>query len=129
MTEKNKNETLEERIRRAKARGTLLSPKEQQDADKQRSTLAAIARGMRIGFEFVGGIVVGIVLGLVLDDWLGTQPFMLTLCLFLGFGAGMMNIYRLINNMDATIGLNRTEFSVDSKDNKPEAKKDSSESE
>ena len=129
MTEKDNNQSLEERIKQAKSRGGILTPEEQEQADQKRKGFAAIARGMRIGLEFVGGIVVGIVLGLVLDDWLETEPLMLICGLFLGFGAGMMNIYRLINNMDATIGLNRTKFSVDSKDNKSEAKKDSPESE
>jgi len=66
-----------------------------------------LAYGMRIGVEFVSGTVVGLLIGWGLDAWLGTTPWFLLLFVILGFGAGVMNVYRVINNLDEGIGINR----------------------
>lgn len=123
IDQQKSDEDLLARIAEAKKRHSIMTPAEQEKSEERAKGFTAIAKGMRIGLEFVGGIVVGIGAGILLDKWLDTSPFMLIIFLFLGFGAGMMNIYRLINNMDATIGLNRDEFSVDSKGEKQEAVK------
>ncbi len=68
---------------------------------------AGLAYGMRIGVEFISGTVVGLLIGWGLDAWLGTTPWFLLLFVILGFGAGVMNVYRVINNLDEGIGINR----------------------
>lgn len=51
--------------------------------------------GFRAGVEVVSALVVGVGLGLVLDRWLGTWPWLFLLCFVLGSAAGVLNVYRL----------------------------------
>lgn len=74
------------------------------NTQKSKSSLSGIARGMQVGVEFAGGPVFGIVLGIFIDKWLETTPTFTIILLFLGFGAGILNVYRLINNLDPSIG-------------------------
>lgn len=53
--------------------------------------------GFRAGVEVVSALVVGVGLGLVLDRWLGTWPWLFLVCFVLGSAAGVMNVYRLFN--------------------------------
>lgn len=50
---------------------------------------------MRLATELFAGIAVGGFLGYYLDEWLGSSPFGLIICFFLGAGAGFRNILRI----------------------------------
>lgn len=50
--------------------------------------------GIQVGIELVAGVAGGCLLGWALDRWLGTAPFLLIVCFFLGAAAGMLNAYR-----------------------------------
>ena len=49
---------------------------------------------MRLGADFVAGIVVGAALGWGIDRLFGTSPWGLIVFLFLGFGAGILSLLR-----------------------------------
>ncbi len=51
--------------------------------------------GFRVLSEFVGGVVVGALIGWQLDLWLKTKPIMLIVFLALGTAAGFWNVYRI----------------------------------
>jgi len=51
--------------------------------------------GFRAGVEVVSALVVGVGLGLALDWWLGTKPWLFLVFFLLGSAAGVMNVYRL----------------------------------
>jgi ATP synthase protein I len=65
------------------------------------------ARGRAYGeaFKIVADLVVGVVvgggIGWVLDRQLGTRPWLLVVCLILGFAAGMSNVLRTARRMQA----------------------------
>ena len=50
--------------------------------------------GMRIAVELVVAVLVGTGIGIALDKWLGTQPWLLILFFLLGCGAAFRNVYR-----------------------------------
>ena len=54
----------------------------------------AMAKGLRISAELIGGVVVGGGLGWLLDKWLGTFPWLFIVFFLLGSAAGMLNIVR-----------------------------------
>ncbi len=66
-----------------------------------------LAYGMRIGLEFMSGTVVGLGIGWGLDRFFDTSPWCLLVFTVLGFFAGMMNVFRDINRLDNSIGVNR----------------------
>ena len=61
----------------------------------------AMGVGFRIAVEIVAGLAVGVALGLTLDHWLGTKPWLFIVCFFLGAGASMMNVIRAGRQIEA----------------------------
>jgi len=55
---------------------------------------SAFARGFRLSTELVAGVVVGAMIGWLLDRWLGISPWGLIVFLLLGFAAGVLNVMR-----------------------------------
>lgn len=53
--------------------------------------------GLRAGVEVVSALIVGVGLGLMLDRWLGTWPWLFLVMFLLGATAGVLNVYRLFN--------------------------------
>ena len=64
----------------------------------------ALSLGLRIGLELVVAVAVGLGVGWAFDRWLGTRPWGLLLFLFLGIGAGMLNVYRAVSGMGMAMG-------------------------
>ena len=59
------------------------------------------------GAELVVTIGAGVFIGLVLDGWLDTKPLFLIIFLLGGVAAGFMNIYRLTQDFDSSVGFSR----------------------
>ena len=75
------------------ARSTGRSP-----ASAERSE--GMAAGLRIAVELAAAVAVGAGIGLVLDQWLGTKPWLLIVFFFVGCGAGFLNVYRTAQELD-----------------------------
>ncbi len=56
--------------------------------------------GMRIAVELVVAVLVGTGIGIALDKWLGTQPWLLILFFLLGCGAAFRNVYRAAQEIE-----------------------------
>lgn len=80
--------TLEEKldVRRAEERAA--------QAVSRRQVAPAMAQAIRLGGEFVAGVLVGAGIGWLIDAWLGTSPWGLIVFLLLGFVAGVLNVLR-----------------------------------
>ena len=86
---------FEQRLRDARARQGLDRSKEGQP--KGGLPVGPWGIGFRAGVEVVSALAVGIVIGFVLDRWLGTWPGLFLLFFVLGAAAGVLNVYRLFN--------------------------------
>ena len=75
--------------RDAKARGRSGLPGEQ----------GGYGFAVRLSIELVSTLAVGVFIGWALDRWLGTAPWFLVVCFFLGAAAGALNVYRLTRSM------------------------------
>jgi ATP synthase protein I len=76
------------------------------EADAQQDKILhsrGMAYGLRMSSELVAAIVVGGLIGYVLDKWLETGPWLFLLFFFLGFAAGILNVTRAFNRMQAEI--------------------------
>lgn len=69
-------------------------PSENRSGPRQATDTSAIARGFRLSTELVAGVIVGAVIGWLLDKWLGISPWGLIVFLLLGFAAGVLNVMR-----------------------------------
>ena len=113
-------EDLESRLKRAREEGKsghtssgLAGPGEN----------AGFGMAMRIGTEMVSALIVGVVVGLLLDNWLDTGPWFLLVFFFLGAGAGILNVYRAANRLGLAPGY-RQEDNESSGENSPGNKMD-----
>jgi len=88
---------LAARLRRLGERLDHVGPRHPADsgsASRSTTDMSGFARGMRLSAELVGGVVIGFILGWLLDRWLGTSPWGLIVFLLLGFAAGVLNVMR-----------------------------------
>jgi ATP synthase protein I len=88
---------LQARIARAKssheAAESAKAPSAQRD-------MSGMGRGLRLGSEFLAAILVGAVLGYLLDQGLGTTPWLMLVMLIIGFAAGVLNVVRTTAEMN-----------------------------
>jgi ATP synthase protein I len=59
-----------------------------------------MGRAVRLGSEFIAAILVGAGLGYLLDQWLGTRPWIMLVMLLVGFAAGILNVTRSTAEMN-----------------------------
>ncbi|MAF98567.1 MAG: F0F1 ATP synthase assembly protein I [Micavibrio sp.] len=57
------------------------------------------------GVEFTAPMIGGMVIGFFLDKWLETGPIFVISLFLLGVGAGILNIYKLSQNIGGTVGF------------------------
>ena len=53
----------------------------------------------RLGTELVAAVVVGTIIGFILDNWFDTKPWLIIIFFFLGAAAGLLNVIRTANQM------------------------------
>lgn len=68
---------------------------------------------LRLGVDFVAGVVVGVGIGLLLDWWLGSSPAMLILFFLLGAAAGTFNVFRTASGQGGAVGYKRAREAAD----------------
>ena len=85
----------------------IASAKREREREDNRSArdaspeMSGLARGMRIGTEFIAAVLVGAGLGYLIDLGLGTSPWGLLIMLMVGFAAGILNVTRVVAQMNA----------------------------
>jgi ATP synthase protein I len=85
----------------------IASAKRERDIEDNRASrdaspeMSGMARGMRIGTEFIAAILVGAGFGYLIDLGLGTSPWGLLIMLLVGFAAGILNVTRVVAQMNA----------------------------
>ncbi len=56
--------------------------------------------GFKISTEIVAALVVGVSIGLIVDNYFNTQPFGLIFFFIIGAFAGFLNVYRVIRRIE-----------------------------
>ena len=64
---------------------------------KKRGTF--MGNAFKLGTELVAAVVVGTIIGFILDTWFGTKPWLIIVFFFLGSVAGILNIIRTAKRM------------------------------
>ena len=54
----------------------------------------------KISTELIAALIVGVGIGLIVDNFLGTKPFGLIIFFILGSFAGFLNIYRVMRRIE-----------------------------
>ncbi len=103
MTERDKPDSLrdlDDRLRRLRDR----EGSGRAEPGSGRASNSGLGMAMRIGVELVAALLVGAVIGLLLDRWLGTAPWLLVGFFLVGAAAGMLNVYRTMSGLGHAVG-------------------------
>ena len=92
MNYKNKNlENLKKKI-------DNLEAKKKENKIKKNQTGAGF--GFKISTEIIAALVVGVGIGLIVDNYFNTKPFGLIIFFIFGAFAGFLNVYRVIRRIE-----------------------------
>lgn len=96
MTDQQKG-SLEDRLKRLDAE--LAERRKDDGAEQAAEARASTSRqgyavAMKLSSEFIAAIIVGALLGYLLDHFAGTGPWGMIILLLLGFCAGVVNVMR-----------------------------------
>ena len=49
--------------------------------------------------ELISAVLVGTIIGFILDNWFGTKPWLILIFFFVGVAAGILNVVKSAKNM------------------------------
>ena len=81
----------------------------EQKLAKARKAEQAVGRGkatgmaLRLGAEFASGVIVGVMIGMMLDSWLNTKPWMMITCIMFGAAAGIKTMLQTVDRHAASL--------------------------
>ena len=67
--------------------------------DLKQSSSSNIGVAFKLSTEMVAAVIVGVIIGFILDNWFGTKPWLILIFFFVGVIAGIMNVVRSAKNM------------------------------
>ena len=68
------------------------------DISKQ-SPSSNLGIAFKMSTEMVAAVVVGTIIGFILDNWFGTKPWLILIFFFVGVIAGILNVVRSAKSM------------------------------
>ena len=72
--------------------------KKQLDNDNEKRG-SFMGNAFKLSTELVAAVVVGTIIGFILDALFGTKPWLIIIFFFLGAAAGMLNVIKAANRM------------------------------
>ena len=67
--------------------------------EKENPQTSNIGQAFKLSSELVAAVLVGTIIGFILDSWFDTKPWLIIIFFFLGAAAGMINVIRTANRM------------------------------
>ena len=58
-----------------------------------------MGNAFKLGTELIAAVMVGTIIGFILDNWFGTKPWLILIFFFIGVIAGIMNVIRSAKKM------------------------------
>ena len=90
-------EDLKTRLKIAKSK---LQKDKTQNADKRGVFLG---NAFKLGTELVAAVIVGTIIGFILDNWFGTKPILIIVFFFFGTAAGITNVIKAAKKMQKDV--------------------------
>ena len=69
--------------------------------DLKESSSSNIGVAFKLSTEMVAAVVVGTIIGFILDNWFGTKPWLILIFFFVGVVAGILNVIRSAKDMQS----------------------------
>ena len=67
----------------------------------KQSSSSNLGTALKMSTELVAAVVVGTIIGFILDNWFGTKPWLILFFFFVGAIAGILNVIRSAKNMQS----------------------------
>ena len=67
----------------------------------KQSSSSNLGIAFKMSTELVAAVVVGTIIGFILDNWFGTKPWLILIFFFVGVIAGILNVVRSAKNMQS----------------------------
>ena len=67
--------------------------------EKENPQTSNIGQAFKLSTELVAAVLVGTIIGFILDNWFDTKPWLMIIFFFLGTAAGILNVIRTANRM------------------------------
>ena len=58
-----------------------------------------LGNAFKLGTELVAAVVVGVIIGFILDNWFGTKPILIIVFFLFGSAAGILNVIKAAKKM------------------------------
>ena len=69
------------------------------NSDKNNESKSSMGTAFKMSTELVSAVVVGTIIGFILDNWFGTKPWLILIFFFVGVVAGILNVFRSAKSM------------------------------
>ena len=66
---------------------------------KNNESSSSMGTAFKMSTELVSAVVVGTIIGFILDNWFGTKPWLILIFFFVGVIAGIMNVIKSAKKM------------------------------
>ena len=66
---------------------------------KSEDSSSSMGTAFKMSTELVSAVVVGTIIGFILDNWFGTKPWLILIFFFVGVIAGIMNVFKSAKKM------------------------------
>ena len=67
----------------------------------KQSSSSNLGVAFKMSTEMVAAVVVGTIIGFILDNWFGTKPWLILIFFFVGVVAGILNVIRSAKDMQS----------------------------
>ena len=67
--------------------------------EKENPQTSNIGQAFKLSTELVAAVLVGTIIGFILDNWFDTKPWLIITFFFLGAAAGILNVIRAAKRM------------------------------
>ena len=68
-------------------------------SSKNEESSSSMGTAFKMSTELVSAVVVGTIIGFILDNWFGTKPWLILIFFFVGVIAGIMNVVKSAKRM------------------------------
>ena len=58
-----------------------------------------LGNAFKLGTELIAAVIVGTIIGFILDNWFGTKPILIIVFFLFGAVAGIVNVFRAAKKM------------------------------
>ena len=67
--------------------------------EKNAQSGSKLGIAFKMSTELVAAVLVGTIIGFILDNWFGTKPWLILIFFFVGVAAGIYNVVKSAKNM------------------------------